>query len=544
MAELFGFSIIRKKSEEKEEVRTFVDKSDEDGATTIAAIGGSYGTFVDLEGSAQTEAKLVTQYREIEHHPEVRRAIDDIVNEAIVVSDDAAAISINLDQTDLSSSMQKTISNEFEEVLRLMDFSNKGYDIFNRYYVDGRLRFHIIIDEKNVKAGIKELRMIDPRKIKRIREVEKVLDSKTNAVLKRTKNEYFVYNEAGFLRKSNLGGDHAIAGIRISTDSIAEVTSGILNETNTIVLSYLHQSMKPLNQLKMLEDSSVIYRLARAPERRIFYIDVGNLPRAQAEQYLRDMMTKHKNRLVYDASTGEVRNDKKHMTMLEDFWLPRRDGKGTEVTNLPGGANLGEIEDIVYFQKNLYKALNVPVSRMESDTGFSIGRSSEITRDEIKFSKFINRVRTRFSIIFDEILERQLVLKNIMTLDDFREFKNKIRYNFKEDNHFEEMKNTELLRERISTLRDMEDLIGRFYSEEWVFKNVLRLDDIEINDMQKQMKKEDDENPLDQDGNPKDGPTKDEDNTSNTADNKLEIVVKNKNEEFDKYLSRTILENT
>ena len=491
MAELFGFSIKRADNEVDREVKTFVDKADEDGATTVTAAGGSYGTYVDLEGTAQTEAQLVTDYRKMEQHPEVKRALDDIVNEVVIIADDSNVVDINLDKIDtISDALKKKITDEFEEVKSLMDFSNKGYDIFNRFYVDGRYRYHVIIDESNVKAGIQELRYIDPRKIKKIREVAKVRDPDTQVTMKVVKNEYYVYNEGGFLRKNSATSSGEVGGMKIAKDSIAEVTSGLLNETNTVVYSHLHQAIKPLNQLRMLEDASVIYRLARAPERRIFYIDVGNLPRAQAEAYLRDMMTKHKNRLVYDASTGQIRDDRKHMTMLEDFWLPRRDGKGTEVTTLPGGANLGEMEDILYFQQKLYKSLNVPVSRMESDTGFSIGRSTEISRDEIKFSKFIGRVRARFSILFDELLERQLVLKNIMTADEYQTFKNKIKYDFQEDNHFQEMKNSEIFRERIATLRDMEDLIGRFFSEEWVNKNVLHMTEDEIKEMEKQKKKE------------------------------------------------------
>lgn len=494
--ELFGFSIKRKNEEdEKSKVDSFVPKQEDDGAVQVTAAGGAYGTYIDMDGSSNDEAQLVTKYRQMENHPEVKRALDDIINEAVVVGDDRKVVEINLDQIEISDRIKKTITEEFDRILELLDFSNEAYDIFNRFYVDGRLRYHVIIDEENTRKGITELRYIDPRKIKKIREVELVNDPKTGAEITKTKNEYYVYNERGFLKQAQRGSSDAmmhpsasIKGVKIASDSIAETTSGIMNETNTLVLSYLHQAIKPANQLNMLEDSSVIYRLARAPERRIFYIDVGNLPKAQAEQYLKDMMTRHKNRLVYDSQTGEMRNDKKHMTMLEDFWLPRREGgRGTEITTLPGGDNLGEMEDILYFQRNLYKALRVPMTRMETETAFNLGRGSEITRDEIKFAKFITRARIRFSIIFDVLLGKQLVLKNIMSPEDWEDIKNKVMYDFRQDNHFQEMKEIELLGERLARLRDMEDLVGVYFSREYVNKNVLRFSDEEIKEMKKQM---------------------------------------------------------
>jgi len=497
---LFGFEIKRK---ENEELKSFVEKSEDDGAVNIAsmgAAGGAYGTFIDMEANSKNEAELVTKYRNMELHPEVQKAIDDIVNEAIVVDDVSSVVEVNLDNVELSDNIKKRITEEFNGALDLLDFSNKGYDFFQRFYVDGRLRFHAVIDEKNVKAGVQELRYVDPRKLRKVREIQNKKDQATQAITKQTKNEYYIYSDKGFnssMPGTSAGGD--IKGIRIAKDSIVEVTSGILNESNSLVLSHLHKAIKPLNQLKMLEDAVVIYRISRAPERRIFYIDVGNLPKVKAEQYLREMMVKHKNRLVYDATTGEVRDDRKHMTMLEDFWLPRREGgKGTEITTLPGGQTLGEMEDVVYFQKALFRSLNVPTSRMESETGFSLGRASEISRDELKFNKFIGRLRARFSILFDEILEKQLVLKNVMTIEEWQDIKNKIRYDFQQDNHFTELKDSEILRERLQSLDSIQNYVGEYYSKEWVRKNILRMSDEDIEEMEEQIAQEKEDEPEDE----------------------------------------------
>lgn len=493
--QLFGFEIKRK---DEQELKSFVEKDTDDGALTVNSggiAGGAYGTFLDIEGTAKTEGEIITKYRQMEMHPEVARAIDDIVNDAIVVSDDNKVIELNLDDTKLSDNIKKRVVEEFEEALRLLDFSNRGYETFQRFYVDGRLKYHAIIDEKNPKLGIKELRYVDPRKLRKIREITKTKDNNADATLIQTKNEYYIFNDKSFATKSgSVGTSDTTKGIRIAKDSIIEVTSGVVNETNTLVLSHLNKAIKPLNQLRMLEDAAVIYRLARAPERRIFYVDIGNLPKLKAEQYLRDMMTKHKNRLVYDAATGEVRDDRKHMTMLEDFWMPRRNGeKGTEITTLPGGANLGEMDDVLYFQKNLYKALNVPTTRMESETGFSLGRSNEISRDEVKFSKFIRRLRARFSMLFDEILEKQLVLKNVMSIDEWKEIKNKLRYDFQEDNHFEELKKQEILTQRLQTLQAINDYVGVYYSKTWVRKNILQQTDEDIEEIDEQIADEPDE---------------------------------------------------
>ena len=491
---IFGFQIKR---QEDEDLKSFVERDDEDGAVSVTAAGtgGYFGTsYIDMEGAAKNEAELINKYRQMEQHPEVAKAVEDIVNESIVVTDDNKVIDINLDETDLSASIKKRVSEEFQKALELLDFSNRGYDIFNRFYVDGRLRYHAIIDEDNIKEGIKELRYVDPRKLRKIKEIQKSRDNQLDATFKKVKNEYWIFNDTGFSNNKNTKAtaDYAsVKGIRIAKDSIVEVTSGILNESNSLILSHLHKAIKPHNQLRMLEDAAVIYRLARAPERRVFYIDVGNLPKMKAEQYLRDMMVKHKNRLVYDASSGEVRDDRRHMTMMEDFWLPRREGgRGTEITTLPGGQNLGEMDDVLYFQKNLYKALNVPISRLEPEQGFSLGRASEISRDEVKFAKFIQRLRVRFSILFDEILERQLVMKNVMTLEEFKQIKNKIRYDFQHDNHFEELKQSEILRERLQTLRDVEDYVGVYFSREWIRKNILHQSDEDIEYIAKQIEEE------------------------------------------------------
>ncbi len=499
---LFGFEIKRKT---EEGLKSFVEKTDDDGAINISsmgAAGGAYGTFIDMEANSKNEAELVTKYRNMEMHPEVQKAIDDIVNESIIIDDKNSVVEVNLDNVKLSDNIKKRITEEFNLALELLDFSNKGYDIFQRFYVDGRLRFHAVIDEGNVRAGIQELRYVDPRKLRKVREIANKKDMQTQVITKQTKNEYYIYSDKGFNSSMPGTANHNadIKGVRIAKDSIVEVTSGILNENNTLVLSHMHKAIKPLNQLKMLEDAVVIYRISRAPERRIFYIDVGNLPKIKAEQYLREMMVKHKNRLVYDATTGEVRDDRKHMTMLEDFWLPRREGgKGTEITTLAGGQNLGEMEDVIYFQKALYRSLNVPLTRMETENVFGLGKSSEISRDELKFNKFIKRLRARFSILFDHILEKQLVLKNVMTIEEWQEIKNKIRYDFQEDNHFTELKEGEILRERLQSLDAIQNYVGDYYSKEWVRKNILRMSDDDIEEMKEQMATEKDEEPEEDD---------------------------------------------
>jgi len=491
---LFGFKIKRK--EDDAELKSFAAPVDEEGSVVVAA-GGAYGTYVDLEGSAKNEAELVTKYRNMIHNPEVQRAVDDIVNEAIVAVADNKIIECVTDDVNQPDNIRKKIREEFDVVLRLLDFSNIGYDIFQKWYVDGRLYYHAIIDESKIREGIKELRYIDPRKIRKIKEVEK--KSAGDVIVNSLKNEYYIYSDRGFHAKAHSAGAGSSGmssmdgtrGLKIAKDAIVHTTSGMLNENNSLVLSYLHKAIKPLNQLRMLEDATVIYRVSRAPERRIFYIDTGNLPKIKAEQYVRDMMTKHKNRLVYDSATGEIRDDRKFMTMLEDFWLPRREGgRGTEITTLPGGQNLGEMDDVLYFQKKLYSSLNVPVSRLDPEGGFSLGRASEITRDEVKFSKFIGRLRNRFSILFDKILEKQLILKGVITPEDWPEIQSNIRYDFMQDNHFEELKRTEILQNRVTVLRDVDEYVGKYYSVKWVRENILHQSEDEMEELDKEIEEE------------------------------------------------------
>ena len=494
---LFGFEIKRKEST-KDELKSFVEPMNDDGAISVAA-GGAQSTFVDLDGTAKTEAELVNRYRSMLLQPEVQSAVDDIVNEAITVSDDKSVVECVTDDIELPESIRKKIREEFDTILKLLDFSNQGYDIFNRWYVDGRLNYHVIIDEKAPKKGILELRYIDSRKIRKVREYERQRVDNTQFALKRLKNEYYMYTERGYdsnMVANAINANDSIQGLRIAKDSIVSCNSGLINDRNTVIISHLHKAFKPLNQLRMMEDASVIYRISRAPERRVFYIDVGNLPKVKAEQYLREMMVNHKNKLVYDASTGEMRDDRKFMTVTDDFWLPRREGnRGTEITSLPGGQNLGEMEDIEYFQKKLYKSLNVPLSRLEPDTGFSLGRASEISRDEVKFAKFIRRLRGRFSILFDKALEKQLILKGIIKPEEWDQIKDKIRYNFMNDNHFEELKETEILRDRLAILADISNYTGAYFSKEWVRKNVLRMTEDDIEEIKKQMDTEAEEEP-------------------------------------------------
>ena len=487
--ELFGFRIgkIDDAVQRASDVPSFAPPSKDDGAVEISP-GGAYGTFVDLEGTAKTEGELVTRYREISMQPEAEAAIDDIVNEAIVVDDTAdVPVSIELDELKASAGIKSKIQDEFETILELLDFQNLSYEIFKRWYVDGRLYYHMMIDKNRPRDGLQELRYIDPRRIRKVRIPvrQKLMDTPNRIPVAPAYSEYYQYNPTGF------GTGTQLQGVKVSPDSICYVHSGMLDQRNKMVLSNLHKAIKPINQLRMLEDAVVIYRLSRAPERRIFYIDVGNLPKMKAEQYLRDMMVKHKNRLVYDAVTGEVRDDRKFMTMLEDFWLPRREGgRGTEITTLPGGQNLGEMEDVNYFRKKLYKALNVPISRIEPETGFNLGRPSEITRDELKFTKFIKRLRHRFSHLFDTLLETQLALKGVMTKEEWAAVRNSVKYKFSEDNHFSELKDQELINSRLAVLQTVDPFVGRYVSEQWVRTNVLRQSDDDIERIKKEISDE------------------------------------------------------
>ena len=499
--ELFGFRIGRKEEEQKlkdENLKSFVPPSLDDGAVEIAS-GGAYGTYVDLEGSAKSEAELVTRYREMSLQPECDSAIDDVVNEAIVYNEKEPAISIVLDDLRTGAGIKKKIHEEFDNILRMLNFTTNSYDTFRKWYIDGRLYYHLVIDESNPRAGIQELRYIDPRKIRKVKMPIKKKDEKTNTILTKGYLEYYIFHPRGINRSNQ--------GLKISKDSVCYCHSGLLDQRMLLVLGHLHKAIKPLNQLRMLEDASVIYRLARAPERRIFYIDVGNLPKIKAEQYLRDMMVKHKNKLVYDASTGEVRDDRKFMTMLEDFWLPRREGgKGTEITSLPGGQNLGEMEDIEYFKRKLYKALNVPVSRMEAENNFNLGRASEITRDELKFTKFISRLRNKFTTLFDQLLETQLILTGVTTRAEFREMREHIHYDFLEDNHFSELKNAEIMGDRLRLLGEVDSFVGRYFSQEYVKKYILHMNEDDIKREADLIKKESDEAPDDEEGGEEEQP--------------------------------------
>ena len=494
---IFGFDIKRGEDDTTLPV-SFAEPSNDDGAITVGnALGGFYNTILDMEGSAKTESDLITKYRSMAMQPEISQAIDDVVNEAISVDTNDRVVDISLGETDLSDKIKKAIVKEFDNVLALFDFTNNSYDMFQKFYVDGRLNYHIIIDPEDIKKGVIELRYVDPRKLKLIREVDKKQkDPHSGIPVKKIKNEYYMYSESGF-QNTTTGGSSAPAsstsGIKISKDAIARVTSGLMNENNSLVLSHLHPASKALNQLRMLEDAVIIYTLTRAPERRIFYIDVGNLPKNKAEQYLRDMMARHKNKLQYNSESGQITDSRKMLTMTEDFWFPRRGGeKSTEVDTLAGGSapGLSSNENLEYFQRKLFKALKVPLSRLEPEAMATFGRTSEITRDELKFGKFIRRIRNRFSWVFSMVLEKQLVLKGILTPEEFNEIKNDIRYDFVKDNYFEELKESEILRERLNTLRDISDYTGKYFSHQWITTNVLQMSEEQAADMEQQISDE------------------------------------------------------
>ncbi len=485
---LFGFTIGREDEENPAKIQSFAEKENLEGALQISPLAGAYGTYLDIEGAVKNEAELITRYREMVMYPEAEYAVDDIVNEAIVTSVGKGPVDIVLDHLKQSTSIKSKIQAEFYELLTLLDFGNQCYDTFRRWYVDGRLYYHIIIDVDNPKKGIQELRYIDPRKIRKVKHIKKVGvrgGDGQNIPVTTNGAEYFIYNERGLDQKG--GGQ----GIKIAKDSVSYNHSGLLDARKSMIISHLHKAIKPYNQLKMLEDAVVIYRIARAPERRIFYVDVGNLPKIKAEQYLRDIMVKFKNRLVYNSGTGEISDEREHRTMLEDYWLPRREGgRGTEITTLPGGQNLGEIEDVQYFRRKLYKAMNVPASRLEQDSGFNIGRSAEITRDEVKFGKFVTRLRSRFGQLFLNLLETQLRLKGVVTAEDWEDFKPNIYFDWQKDTHFIELQETEILRSRVELLRDMEEFKGEYFSKEWLRKNILRQSDEDIAMIDKQINSE------------------------------------------------------
>jgi hypothetical protein len=491
---LFGFEIGRKQPELTNIQPAITAPTNDDGAIYVTS-GGYFGTYLDLEASFKNEADLVTRYREMAMQPELETAIDDIVNEAIVHDVTGKSVSIILDDLEQPDNVKEMIREEFDKVLKLMDFSNYGSDIFRNWYIDGRIFYQVLIDEKQPGLGIQELVYIDPRKIKKVRAVEKKKDPRTGIEVVTGTKEFYVYNDKSSTQGQTIVTSISDSAVKIATDAIVNINSGLLDPKRNTVLSYLHKAIKPLNQLRMVEDAIVIYRLSRAPERRVFYIDVGNLPKSKADQYLRDIMTKFRNKVVYDSSTGEVKDDRKFMSMMEDFWIPRRgEGKSTEITTLPAGENLGELADVNYFEQKLYKSLNVPVSRLIPQTGFTLGRSTEITRDELKFSKFIQKLRSRFSIMFDELMQRQLALRGICSIEEWQEIREKIHYDFLKDNNFDELKESEMLMTRLQTMQLIDPYVGVYFSKEWVKKHVLRFDEEGIKRMQGELDVESEEN--------------------------------------------------
>ena len=486
--ELFGYEIKRSKTSKGE--KSFVAPTDDGSLESIKA-GGYYGTYFDIEGTANNESQLIKRYRDISMMGDVDAAIEDVVNDSISNLEDEKPVVLDLDNVKLSASVKKTMIEEFNNVLSILDFNTKAQDYFRRWYIDGRIYFHKVIDMDSPKDGLKDIRYVDPRKIRKVREVKKEKDKQTQVTLVKDVNEYFVFDEKGIALtssqqyKTDVVNDKAI---KVSKDAVCYCTSGLVDQDRNIPLSFLHKAIRPANQLRMMENAVVIYRITRSPERRIFYIDVGNLPTGKAEQYLKDVMNRYRNKLVYDSETGEIRDDKKFMSMLEDFWLPRKEGgRGTEIQTLPGGQNLGEIEDVVYFQKKLYQSLNVPVSRLEQQTGLNFGRSAEITRDELKFTKFISKLRKRFSGVFDDLLKTQLILKGVITETEWPEIREDIMYKFASDAYYTESKEQEVLRSRVEILNSVAPFVGQLFSKEYVQKNVLRLTDDEIALMDQQI---------------------------------------------------------
>ena len=490
---IFGFEITRTK--DKKAIKSIVPPRDDDGAGYVStpSYGSHYGHYINMEGDdSKDNVQLILKYRGSAMHPEADAAIEDIVNEAITSGDMKPIITLNVDRVPVSATIKRQMLDEFDNIYNMLNFKELGHDIFRRWYIDGRLYHHLVVDENNLNAGIQEIRYIDSAKIRKVKQVKKKTDPATGAKLVEKVDEFYIYQE----KPGSQSG-----AIKLTDDSVSYVTSGLLDEHRKRVVSFLHKALKPITQLRMMEDSLVIYRLARAPERRMFYIDVGNLPRGKAEQYMKDIMAKYRNKLVYDAKTGEIRDDRKHMSMLEDFWLPRREGgRGTEISTLPGGENLGQIEDILYFQKRLYRSLNVPLNRLEQEQQFSLGRATEISRDELKFQKFIDRLRNRFSSFFYEILKKQLIMKNIITEEDWHSWKNEVNLDYTRDNHFSELKEAELLREKIQTLDQIQNYVGEYFSKQWVQKNILLFDDDEIERMDSEIAAAQQQEPEDDQG--------------------------------------------
>jgi hypothetical protein len=492
---LFGFEI--KRSKKKEDITSIVPPRDDEGGSYATVSGSHYGQYLNLgDDDSKDNYQLIMKYRGNAMHPEVDAAIEDIVNEAITGSELEQTLDVNLEEVETSDSIKKSIKEEFDNIYGMLNFKELGHDVFRRWYVDGRLYHHLIVNEDNPKEGIQEIRPIDSAKMRKVKKVKYKKDMETGAKIVEKTEEFFIYQEKPGASNS---------GVKMTNDSVSYVTSGQLSEDRKKIVSHLHKALKPINQLRMMEDALVIYRLARAPERRVFYVDVGNLPRGKAEEYLKSIMSKYRNKLVYDAATGQIKDDRKHMSMLEDFWLPRREGgTGTSIETLPGGENLGQIDDVVYFQRRMYRSLNVPLSRLDTEAVANfIGRSSEINRDELKFQKFINRLRARFAHLFYGILKKQLILKGICTEEDWDQWKNDITVDFIRDNHFTELRDMEVLRERLQTLDQIQNYVGEYYSKDWVQKNILMLSAEDVENMNKTMSDEgDDEEPPQQDQQP------------------------------------------
>jgi len=472
---LFGWNFKKtKEQEKKDDAKSFVLPENYDGALNVAGVAGAYGAYIDFDGTIKNEFELITRYRELALLPDVDYAIDDIINEMIVMDGSQDAVKINLDAVKVTKPIKNVIEQEFQKILVLLDWNNQAYEIARRWYIDGRLYYHVILDKEN--GGILQIRYIDPRQIRKIREVEKEVDRETGVELLKVKDEYYTYSIRGlhYNAPSSYSPVSATGGIKIRPDSVCYVHSGIVDKYSASILSNMHKAIKPINQLKMMEDALVIYRIARAPERRIFYVDVGNLPKSKADEYLRTVMQRYRNKLQYNVETGEMRDGPRFQSMLEDYWLPRREGsQGTSIDTLPGGENLGELQDVEYFQKKVYRALNVPLSRLENSQGFQVGRAAEITRDEVKFAKFIHRMRLRFSHLFDDLLKKQLISKNIISLDEWDDIRESTKYTFSTDNQYAELKDAEVLRSRLDTLQSIDQYTGKYFSEEWIKRNVL-----------------------------------------------------------------------
>lgn len=491
---IFGWNIKKTKEEEKrDDAKSFVLPENQDGAVNVAGVAGAYGAYIDFDGTIKNEFELVTRYRELALLPDVDYAIDDIINEMLVFDGNADALKINLEKVKLPKPAKARIEEEFKNILMLLDWNNQAYEIARKWYIDGRLYYHVILDESKKDKGILELRYIDPRQIRKIREIDKRIDNETGIELLKVKDEYFTYNSRGinFNAPNSYSSIATMGGVKIKPDSITYVHSGIVDKYSAAILSNLHKAIKPINQLKMMEDALVIYRIARAPERRIFYVDVGNLPKTKADEYLRTVMQRYRNKLQYNIETGEMKDGPRFQSMLEDYWLPRREGsQGTSIDTLPGGENLGELADVEYFQKKVYRALNVPLSRIESNTGFQLGKAAEISRDEIKFSKFIHRIRLRFSHLFDDLLRKQLILKRIINAEEWPIIRENIKYDYNTDNHFSELKEAEILKSRLEILQSIEQYSTKYFSVEWIRQNVLHQSVEEREDIDRQIKQE------------------------------------------------------